>query len=513
MSRNDVDAAQKQAWGALASDILKNWPGCAEAVARGVDCDPKALADAVQDPKNPACLGLAAIMNCIEQEFQGMLAWANNNEDEAKKEIDELKSTIAKIAKRALEQPGSGGGSARRKTTDPKKSFDGSEKDVAKRQEEYETFRSHINRNLTVDHDIFNTEFLKINYLAGLLTGDAMRNNQAKFDAVIEHADDPENWPAGWRTLSGVWSSLNKQYQTQDLARKAGIDYDNCVMKKRPFPDFFSEFSNLAVKCGKTAEQRITDLKLKVSSELNDASAMRPNKPGNSDYDGWVKRYQEIYDELEDAAHINKLRAGKGTNFRPQTGSPQSNTNSQQTQTATNPRPDQTADAMDLDAARMGRNRISREECAAKDLCFYCKERGHRKDECPAKKAADAKYGRHSQLGGGQRGGYYGGGRQPHPYNNQAQRSGDQFQLGNQPNPYGSRSQSPTIPNRNNWSGGYNGHNGYNGYNGGNFGNGMGNHPVREMEMSPALGGYIEEGSVANSSSENNPLDHNQGKV
>lgn len=35
----------------------------------------------------------------------------NNNEEEVKKEINELKLTIVKMVKRAVKQPGSGGGS------------------------------------------------------------------------------------------------------------------------------------------------------------------------------------------------------------------------------------------------------------------------------------------------------------------------------------------------------------------------------------------------------------------
>ena len=89
-------------------------------------------------------------------------------------------------------------------------------------------------------------------------------NNRAQFDVIIEHRDDPNQWPVGWRTRDQVWAALNKQYETINLSAVAQQEYDNCTIKKKPFANFIAEFNRYASRCSKTDEQKVVDLKIRV---------------------------------------------------------------------------------------------------------------------------------------------------------------------------------------------------------------------------------------------------------
>ena len=56
-------------------------------------------------------------------------------------------------------------------------------------------------------------------------------------------------------------------------------------------------------------EQKVDALRLKVSQELSNAITYRDH-PQPTDYKGWCKLYQKVYDSLQDQNHYNKLRAG-----------------------------------------------------------------------------------------------------------------------------------------------------------------------------------------------------------
>ena len=144
-------------------------------------------------------------------------------------------------------------------------------------------------------------------------------------------------------------------------------------MKKKPFANFIAEFNRYASRCGKTDEQKVVDLEIRVSQELLDAATHRPNKPGRSAYDSWVKWWQEVYDELQHKQHINSMRKQRGTSFEP-------NNQSQPKQTATASAAQN--DPMELDAIRNGR-RLTVEKCRAQGLCLYGKQKGCRVATCP----------------------------------------------------------------------------------------------------------------------------------
>lgn len=319
---------------------------------------------------------------------QAQVADAQARIAELRETIETLQSTIGTLQIALRHGPQA---PPRRKYLRAPEKFTGEEQDIAKRQDQYTAFRSAVNRCLTADYEN-ESEFQKITFLANLLSSSAYTNNQVHFDAITDNPHNPDLWPRGWRTVSDIWSELNKQYQTLDLSRKASMDYDKCKMKKVPFGNFITEFKQLAIKCKKTAEQQVADLKLKVSQELIDASVNRPNKPSAADIDAWTVWWQGIYDDLEEKTHLDNQRKNQGTNFNRDQSK---NHDKKHATAAAPPTPDPSSDPMQLDAARQSQRlqtRYTREQCLELGLCTYCKKPGHFKAECKEKQANDAKY-------------------------------------------------------------------------------------------------------------------------
>jgi hypothetical protein len=285
--------------------------------------------------------------------------------------IDELTDALTRAV------GGRESGSGRRISEDPDK-FGGIEKDIAKRQQQYVTWRSQIQRCFGMDEHIFNTEFRRIQHIASLLKDDAYDIHQENFETVTDNPTDPSRWH--WQTHKDVFKTLNDQYATLDLSRQAGIDFDNLWMTNKPFQNFITKFNKLATKSGRTDVQKVETLKVKVSQELSDVALNRSDKPGPADFEGWCKLFQNIYQDLQEKDHLRNNRpSARRTPAVPTQPSP-----------AIIPAATNAGDPMVLDARR----RPSREQCAQEGLCFYCKQPGHSRDNCVEKQKNDAKFGR-----------------------------------------------------------------------------------------------------------------------
>jgi hypothetical protein len=85
-----------------------------------------------------------------------------------------------------------------------------------KRQQQYVTWRSQIQRCFGMDEQIFNTEFRRIQNIAGLLKEDAYhRQSSRSLEVALANSSDD-------------------QYATLDFSRQAGIDFDNLWGQTNP---------------------------------------------------------------------------------------------------------------------------------------------------------------------------------------------------------------------------------------------------------------------------------------
>lgn len=390
MNQHDT-ANDHRARGAAAAAILSpDFPTLAEFIGTGIPVDCQHLL-ATKGPELHAVLQITErALNHQSAQIDHQSAQIDLLNNRAANLTDQLsaKTTLCdRLTDSLLNKASQKNTTARRQTRDPER-FNGEEKDVAKRQAEYATWRSQAARCLDVDRAVFEQEYNRIQYIAGLLSGQAYELHREDFDAITSNRANTELWR--WKTAEQVLKTLNTEYETLDLSRQAAQDFDNLFMTNSPFPNFISQFENLAIKCKKTNEQKVDALRLKVSVELTDGLAAQIIRPGRSNYEEWKELYSKIWENAEDKKHMDKLR-------NPRTGGRRT-FQLEQRQPATFPPPGTTTppsagDPMELDATRRG-PRMSIEEARAKNLCLYCKKPGHYKRDCEEKKKADMRFPR-----------------------------------------------------------------------------------------------------------------------
>lgn len=298
---------------------------------------------------------------------------------------------------------------ARRSTRDPDK-FDGHEKDVAKRQEEYTTWRTRIALNFAEDSAYFSSEHMKILNILRCLGGDVYNLNQDLLDQVHAHPNDPSKWK--YSTAKGLIEQLNKQYETMDLAHEATLKFDKLEQGNRPFQNFLAAFLALSTRCKKTEEQKVEALKRKVSPHIAEMIRTLAAPPKRDDFHAWANQCQTFYNNQTEHEHylggkkqphqysLSRRHGDNGGNAGANRTLPVRPVLTTTTATAM-PNPDNAGEPMQLDAMKV----YEREQCFAEGRCFYCKEIGHTAYNCEKKKAADE---RRALVGSGRgsRGGY-----------------------------------------------------------------------------------------------------------
>ena len=382
---------QQREWGRTLAAGMATWPRLQGLIeTAGIAADPIDLIPILANNENARQTApLAAVFTLVENFMRHQANQADAESLDWQTKVASLQTKVDDLINVLTRSVGSGLG--RRISEDPDK-FGGTEKDMVKRQQQYVTWRSQIQRCFGMDGQIFNTEFRRIQHVASLLKDDAYDIHREYFETVTDNATDPSRWH--WQTYQDVFKTLNDQYATLNLSRQAGIDFDNLWMTNKPFSNFIAEFNKLATKSGKSKSQRVEALKVKVSQELADVITNRSDKPESDDFDGWCRLFQDIYQDLQEKIHLDKLRNNRlGARRAPSTQPLSQHKNLELTINPANTSiSSDSGDPMVLDA-RHG-PRPSREQCVRQGLCFYCKQPGHNKDSCAEKKKNDIKFSR-----------------------------------------------------------------------------------------------------------------------
>jgi hypothetical protein len=390
--------AERTTWGkALSNNIVDSFPRIATITASGVGADCTALINMIRVNSN-ASRQFNAILEAIEDyiehsERQNDASLTEKDVEIAKKftQLEEQNLLIQNLAAR-LASTSHVTPTSRRVSKDPQP-FAGDNKDIAKRQQEYVNWCSQIRLVFLQDGDVFTTDIKKILHVAGLLTGDAQDVNRNDFDTIIDNPHDPTMWK--WRSIDAVFASLDIQYRTLDLSREASRDFDNLFMKGKPFQNFIAQFSTLAQKSGKTERQKVEALKLKVSDELQKATAIQINTPGAEAFEEWCSFYQKLYNNQKDYEHLQRRKQDHGYQPRSPLPLPQRTTVTQPPAPAQLP----DGDPMILDATR-GQRELGRAQERQRrrelNLCFYCGSPEHQVDQCSEKVAKDSKWNPHT---------------------------------------------------------------------------------------------------------------------
>lgn len=331
----------------------------------------------------------------LQQELQQAPAQQQQLPPVAQEEIEMLKNTVKALSSRASE--GGGTGSSRRLSRDPEP-FSGRERDVSKRQLLYSVWRSQIKMCFVQDSALFNTPQRQILHVAALLKDEAYDANRTKFDSVVNNAN-PELWH--WQSADDVFSELDKQFETMDLAQEAGRKFDNLFMGNKPFQNFISEFRLLAGRCNKSNDQLVDALKKKISPGLADALKVQA-LPAKDAFDEWCALCQRLYNADVEFNHLSGFRRSNAPRTAPAPAQPFAPAPSSALASSA---PADDGDPMELDASRS--REVARAHCIANGLCFYCKSADHQVQSCPLKRAADQRFpsfGRGRGRGGSGRG-------------------------------------------------------------------------------------------------------------
>ena len=390
-------------FGKAVADVLRpHWPHLASALETGVMTDCSSLLASIQaNAQDANALQLGAMFNVLENAYvywEGESTKAHAEAGHLRKQVDQLVSQNGQLTSALEAMKSVGANRGRRETADPDK-FTADDTDIAKRQEKFLNFRAAVNRVIAIDSHIFNSDYKVIQYIAGRLDGTCASQYRPKFETITDNQPNPELW--AWRTPAQVWAALNAHYIVLDLAKEAEQDLKRLKMANKPYPSFIAEFSVKAAQAELTDEEKVSRLRVKVSDELNTAVQVVADVPSKSDINGWVALYQKLWDRNRDDAWVNKDRN-------------QASDAEKNRQNQANKKPQQPAlgdDPMDLDLSALStKGTITRVQCIARGLCFYCKESGHAINECLEKKVADAKAlaaGRGALRGG--RGDFRGG--------------------------------------------------------------------------------------------------------
>lgn len=327
-----------------------------------------------QLPQNHAVLD---IFHIFETSFNNMQATIDES-------MRAHETTKIRLAEARLAVGNGGPHVPRRITSDPPK-FTGEEKNIATRQVEFLDLWSQLQRIWTQDSAIYYNDYRQLCLIPSVLSGEAASLHRDAFNSIMNNKNDNTKWK--WKNVTQCCEDMEKLYVTLDLSREATREFDTLFMKG-PFQNFYAKYHTLATRCGKTAEQQVDGLRMKVSKDLSDqlVNILGADHPAKDDVNGWVKLWQGIYNNLEDQKHFNKLRASHAPPAaNPRGGSNNNGGNRQQNQNQQQQQQQQqdgqhahpAHDPMDLSLIR--RLDVGPNQCA------YCKNEGHWVADCPEK--------------------------------------------------------------------------------------------------------------------------------
>jgi len=377
-SRDDPGAMRAQALATTLAD--SGCPAIAQEIGHSsITFDPDQFTTALKDDE-PTNRAFSEFLHLLESKWAAKnaellttIATADNDTITLRAQITVLHNELAAAHDRLATERANGRtqdnthGRDGVKVKDPEV-FTGEEKDTTKRQTEYTSWRTKINFRHHLDTAQFNTEYKKIIHIGSLLGGNALLAHKTALDTIMANGDDPMNW--AWPSAQEFFVALDQQYDNLDLVALAQREIAELVQGGTPFPDFLTEFTVLADRCGYNNAQRVQTIRTKLNGKLKHALVSVYPTPGVDDWNGWVKVLRGIAENLANLDHQKRLANVNRNDFS-------------RNRPAADP---QGSDPMDLDRVHI--NKISREEMTyriANNLCKRCGGSGHYAIQCDGK--------------------------------------------------------------------------------------------------------------------------------
>jgi hypothetical protein len=277
---------------------------------------------------------------------------------EARREIDQNKATITGLASRqreASEAPSNSSSSTRTvKLPDPPK-FSGK----ATNGISFENWLVQVKNKLRGNYDHFQTEDLKVIYVAGLLEGDAL--------ALTTSRLDPDNGQY-YTDVKELYTHLTELYGDPNRVKNARMEFKSWYMKAKgqTFQEFYAVFLRLVADGNLPKQDLKEELNEKLTWKLQEAVAMYYNDPAIDTQK--LAQYCTTYDQQirYRTEQQDQSRRGNSRNTKPES------------------KPEQVTDQTTDKPERSTSYRPARRDRSTVK-CYQCNKLGHYARECSDK--------------------------------------------------------------------------------------------------------------------------------
>lgn len=262
--------------------------------------------------------------------------------------------------------------SSRPRGEDPDK-FSGEEKDTFKRHTAYLVWKGKIQDKWLQNPTYYATEMSKLLHARGLLTGSAFLSTGASTQTLHDNPNDSSKWK--WPTAKAFLEWLDAKYIVSSITSMATAKLQAHKMegKFNAFPDFLTEFTNLADQANMADEMRVHYLRSKLPKNLSDAIDGQLKRPSPTDWAGWAEMCTTLWTNRESSRQLYAT-SGQQHHFSGPNSAP----------------PPPAGDPMDLDRMNLRRVQVTPLEKAYREengLCRRCGGIGHRAKDCSDDKA------------------------------------------------------------------------------------------------------------------------------
>lgn len=172
--------------------------------------------------------------------------------------------------------------------------FTGEQSDAAQRTREYQAWRQRVRGVWLNQEKQFHTERTKLLYLPSVLGGKALQGVADGLETVTKHPNNAEQWE--WKTAEAVIAALDKTYDTYDLTADAWKRWYDLRQEGKfaNYNDFIAEYLEITRTLKFDDVTKVMHFEAKVSKTLREALKLQVDKPGPTDFDGWVETTRKL---------------------------------------------------------------------------------------------------------------------------------------------------------------------------------------------------------------------------
>ena len=274
--------------------------------------------------------------------------------------------------------------------TGPSKSIVNKPNDYNGSEAKYDSWKRQVRIYVLANKASFASDLDRVLVaLSFMKTGKANRFAQAAFDNIIE---EPAEWLGDWKSF---WEQMDAAFLPADAKADAARDLNAWKQDQLSADEYFIEFDMLATRAGYSASA-FDPFKIRLAMENLNRGLVRnlhlQDVP--SDWESFKtaaarmdRNYRAGLRVLQQSTRSRQQTRPTATSTYPTSTTTTPSTYQGQGRTQASTRD---PDAMDVDTLRVNAtivnpNRVEgdRATLQLQGACFYCRERGHMKSQCP----------------------------------------------------------------------------------------------------------------------------------